>query len=441
MTDAAKAINGALAGAILQKAWADNAGCVCLKLRLPGRTALLLLSSRRGTPGAGVVEKRPPMAATPPALAAYLRAHAEGGRLFGAAGFGARGVALFFDGTGGRITLALDGDSSPARLFMADGSGAAKVSERWDGAGGALRPGATVAGLPETRDGVALGAEMAWAFLSAEGAKIVEGQAGESEAEAKKYVGRWRKKLARRIENIRRDLDGAPDPDGLRRLGDALAASLHLAKKGRAEADLPDPADPSATLRVELDERLTPGANLASLYRAARRAARTREIAGERLAEAIAELEGPEPGAVASKGKAASHGGGGGPYRRYRSSDGWLILVGRNRVENDRLLKEAKPWDLWLHAKDGAGAHVVVKKPGRDGEPPERTLLEAAGLAAAHSQLAGEKYVEVTVVEAGRVRKPKGAGPGKVLLTGGKTLRATPGAGNPVYLESRSAKR
>jgi predicted ribosome quality control (RQC) complex YloA/Tae2 family protein len=204
------------------------------------------------------------------------------------------------------------------------------------------------------------------------------------------------------------------------------------------------------TLSIPLDPSRTPGDNLDRLYKKAKKIHRAAKVASERLGETQRELEAGPPPQLAElaqgpgrgrQSSASARPGGGGkaagkagetlPYRRYRSSDGWLLLVGRNSVENDRLVREAKGWDLWLHARDGAGAHVIVKKPGKDTKVLQRTLAEAAGLAALHSKRSDETAVEVMYVEAERVKKPKGASPGRVLVSGEQTLRIAPGAGNP----------
>ena len=106
--------------------------------------------------------------------------------------------------------------------------------------------------------------------------------------------------------------------------------------------------------------------------------------------------------------------------------------MGRNGAENARLVRESKPWDLWLHVRDAAGAHVVVRKPGRESRVPERTLTEAAGLAARFSSRSEDGAGEVQVAEISRLRKPKGASPGQVLVAGDRTVRVPPGAGNPI---------
>src|SRR5213078_3460666 len=81
--------------------------------------------------------------------------------------------------------------------------------------------------------------------------------------------------------------------------------------------------------------------------------------------------------------------------RRYRSSDGYEILVGRAARDNDNLtFRVARPHDLWLHAADYPGSHVIVRNPNR-AEIPHRTIIEAAQLAAAFSQAKRDAKVDV----------------------------------------------
>ena len=253
----------------------------------------------------------------------------------------------------------------------------------------------------------------------------------ETERDRVRAEAEHRRRLERRIARIRTDLERLPDPGRLRALADALAASLHAVERGARRVVVPDPQRSGVEVEVPLDPGLSPSENLDLLYRRARKAERAREALAERLEASLRELEaGPSP-REPGRARDALAGSGSGPFGRYRSSDGWPIWVGRNGRENDRLLREARPWDLWLHARDAPGAHVLVRKPGREARCPERTLLEAAGLAALHSRKAADGAVEVMVLEAGRVRKPKGASPGRVLVAGERTVRVRPGWGNP----------
>ncbi|MFD1899604.1 NFACT family protein [Enterococcus termitis] len=107
----------------------------------------------------------------------------------------------------------------------------------------------------------------------------------------------------------------------------------------------------------------------------------------------------------------------------FYSSDGTLILVGRNNLQNDQLtLRSAKKTDIWLHAKDIPGSHVIIK----DNEPAETTLLEAASLAAYYSKYRLSAQVPVDYVQVKFVHKPNGAKPGYVIYENQKTLYVTP---------------
>ncbi|MGI6632032.1 MAG: Rqc2 family fibronectin-binding protein [Bacillota bacterium] len=103
-------------------------------------------------------------------------------------------------------------------------------------------------------------------------------------------------------------------------------------------------------------------------------------------------------------------------------SRGILYFVGGNARQNDYLLtKVRKPGDIWFHAKNAKGAHVLLR-PGPDAEPAEEDILVGARLAAERSEARASAKVDVDVVDAARVRKPRGAAPGFVTYTGQKTV-------------------
>ncbi len=112
--------------------------------------------------------------------------------------------------------------------------------------------------------------------------------------------------------------------------------------------------------------------------------------------------------------------------RRYNSSDGFEILVGKGSKDNDFLtFRVAKSSDLWLHAADYPGSHVVVKNPNR-AEIPHRTLIEAAQMAAFFSRAKEQPKVAVHYTPKKFVNKPKGAGAGLVSLSSFKTILVEP---------------
>ena len=111
--------------------------------------------------------------------------------------------------------------------------------------------------------------------------------------------------------------------------------------------------------------------------------------------------------------------------RRYRTSDGWEVWVGRNDQENDRITKSAPRNAIWFHAYGCPGSHVVLR-PWDQREPSREALQDAACLAAYWSKARGSKTVAVNYTEARYVQKPKGAPPGLVTIKNEKTLFVAP---------------
>lgn len=113
--------------------------------------------------------------------------------------------------------------------------------------------------------------------------------------------------------------------------------------------------------------------------------------------------------------------------RVYRSSQGRVILVGKNNAQNDWLsLRKGKPADLWLHVKVIPGSHVLV--PLEEGEefPDDTTLEEAAALAIYYSQARGSSQVAVDYTHVRQLKKPNSAKPGMVIYEQNWTLYLTP---------------
>ncbi|ACV69019.1 NFACT RNA binding domain-containing protein [Desulfohalobium retbaense] len=99
----------------------------------------------------------------------------------------------------------------------------------------------------------------------------------------------------------------------------------------------------------------------------------------------------------------------------FRSSDGFLVLRGKNKKANHALLtKAARPFDLWLHTQGGPGAHVILVRDHQGQEVPQRSLDEAACLAALASHASQADKAEVMVALVRNVRPVKGAAPGQV---------------------------
>lgn len=111
---------------------------------------------------------------------------------------------------------------------------------------------------------------------------------------------------------------------------------------------------------------------------------------------------------------------------QFISSDGYTILVGRNNKQNDELtIKTAYSTDIWLHTKVIPGSHTIIRTNGGE-KIPDRTLLEAAELAAYFSKAKNSAQVPIDYTEVKNVKKPNGAKPGLVIYDYYNTVYVQP---------------
>ena len=99
------------------------------------------------------------------------------------------------------------------------------------------------------------------------------------------------------------------------------------------------------------------------------------------------------------------------------------ICAGRNNIQNDRLLRQSAPEDIWLHAQKYHSSHVVIKTEGR--KVPDSVLTYAAGVCAKYSEGKGDR-IPVDYCAVKYVKKPSGAKAGFVVYTDYKTVLARP---------------
>lgn len=288
--------------------------------------------------------------------------------------------------------------------------------------------------------------------LDRAGASIVADRAGARAAAIVKAIARRRASLARRVEAIDADLARARAAPGLRDLGSLLLASLGQIPAGAKEAIVTDwTVDPPVPRTIAIDPARGPKGEAEHLFKRARklergaaiaierRTATEREISeltalADRASEANADLDaiereaarlGARPQRVGSRAVAEARR----PFRTFRGAHDRAIWVGRSAADNDTLtLKIARPHHHWLHARGGAGAHVIVPL-DRGEDCPSELLIDAAHLAAHFCALRGESPVEIAHCARRYVRKPRGAPPGLVSVSHAKTLvlRVDPG--------------
>ncbi len=110
----------------------------------------------------------------------------------------------------------------------------------------------------------------------------------------------------------------------------------------------------------------------------------------------------------------------------YISSDGYDIFVGKNNLQNDELsFRIAQGGDMWFHAKQMPGSHVIVRRKDRE-ELPDRVYLEAAALAAYYSSGKDSPRVEIDYTEKKELKKPPAAKPGYVIYHTNWSMLAKP---------------
>ena len=301
-------------------------------------------------------------------------------------------------------------------------------------------------------------------------------------------LGRYLRRLERKLDGLKGDLEQAMRAGEFRRFGEALLAYARTVPPRAASVTLPDPAEPGRTLAIELDPRLAAPANAARYFKRAARGERGQREIPPRLAAVQAErdalaaklaapaaagdeeaceaaalelerelfrlgrtlreqLRAPEPLTRRALGLAAPEAlahrrspttpprpaakRDALPARlqpwRFRSREGWDVLIGRTSEGNDHLtLHLARPEDYWFHAHGCPGSHVVLRRGKGPNEPSRATLEEVASWAAFHSKArtAGKVPVHWTLKK--YVRKPRGSKPGLVTIERERALMVRP---------------
>lgn len=254
-------------------------------------------------------------------------------------------------------------------------------------------------------------------------------------------------KNKRKIQLLEQEMKDAEKADTYRIYGELVTAFMHQIQRGDTVLEAINYYDPTnPTIQIPLDSALSPSENAQHYFKKYNKLKAAKKWNAEQIAKAKQEMEYLESVLVQLENaslndleqireeleeegwlKKTSR-----PSRKKKevpmpmrvlSSDGTLILVGRNNKQNDYLThKLASPTDTWLHTKDIPGSHVVI----RSKEISKNTLLEAAMLAAYYSKARESSQVPVDYTLIKHVKKPSGARPGFVIYEHQQTIYVTP---------------
>lgn len=267
-----------------------------------------------------------------------------------------------------------------------------------------------------------------------------------------KLVGNNIERCNRKLAIWQEALRNVSDRDKLRLYGELITANIYSIPKSVKSISLFNYySENEDYLVVPLEENLTPQENAQKYFKRYAKAKTTYEYTNKQLKETLSELEYLESVVhmlensatlqeinevrqelseqgyfkARKKGSQKKQQHKLSEPMRYKSSDGIPVFAGRNNRQNDLLtMKTASSGDIWLHARNIPGSHVIIKK--QHGGIPDRTLLEAAIIASYHSKAKMSSGVPVDYTEVKNVKKPPGAKPGMVIYEHFKTIIVTP---------------
>lgn len=258
-------------------------------------------------------------------------------------------------------------------------------------------------------------------------------------------------RIAKKLNIQQEELKKCADREQYRMNGDLINANIHLLQKGDMIAEVVNYfSEDCSMIKIKLDPMLSPAQNAQKYYKEYRKAQAAEQHLTELIEQGQAELlyidsvldalsraqterelteirqELTEQGFLKRSGKSnSSKQPPKLPPLKFVSDDGFTILVGRNNQQNDRLtLKDSRNYDIWLHTLNTPGSHTVIICEGS--RPPDRTIEQAAQIAAYHSSAKQSGLVAVDYTLIKYVSKPRGAKPGMVIYTHQSTLFVHP---------------
>ncbi|UCG62224.1 MAG: NFACT family protein [Candidatus Zixiibacteriota bacterium] len=256
------------------------------------------------------------------------------------------------------------------------------------------------------------------------------------------------RRLEKRLRKIEEDIKQAANYEEYRRMGELLQINFKSIKKGMSSIVVDDVySDSQKKIEISLDPSLSPNENAESYFKRYRKGREGLHLLKRRLQisrgeldellkiekelqqnfEAALERYGPEITSLIPKQAALGEVALRLPYRPHTLSTGLTIFIGRDGADNDRTTFEfARPYELWFHAQQCAGSHVVMKFPNKSFEPSRREIEETAAIAAYCSKAKNDTLVPVIYTQRKYVRKPRKAKAGLVTVEREKSVMVAP---------------
>ncbi len=437
-------------GGWVQKVFQPTPAGITLVIRARRRTLSLFVSADPGTARLHLLSQQPANPPSPPPFCQYLRAHIQGSRIETVEQVGGDRIVRIGLSTkeGSRsLMAAFTGKSADLLLLDAEDRILHSLNHGREKAGQVFAP-------PPVRPSTTAKPGREEAVEGDEGAPFPVSRAIERRYQQRDRESTLRrhqqarlaqlrrsiKKAGRRVEALRADLDKSARYQDYARYGELLKSNLGGVAKGQDYVTVVDYFDSTLPeLVIPLDPAKSAQGNMDDYFKKHRKYLTAAREVRPRLQQAEQDLQamrterraietgawqppaGPVPGS--SRGKKAeppprrARPARSGPFRRFTSTDGVPIYVGRNARENEELtLQFAHSDDLWLHARGTPGSHVVVRLE-KGVEPPHETLRDAATLALLYSDLKKSGKGEVIYTRKKWVKKTKGKIPGTVTVT------------------------
>lgn len=259
------------------------------------------------------------------------------------------------------------------------------------------------------------------------------------------------------IDELKKDVVNYRDFEKYRKFGDLLLINPRKAARGKETITVKDVfKEDQPEISIAIDPSKNIPDNAAYYYKKYRKARRGLAIVEERLASLKPKMEKLELLAAATdnagntdeldrirdhffgsrltpaastvrkaddKGRIKT----GRSFRRIEMDHGIIAFIGRDNRENDELtFSVASKHDLWFHAQQSRGSHVILRRPHRNYQFPKYIIERAASLAAFYSKARSSSSVPVVYTEIRYVRKPKGAPPGKVVYSNEASILVEP---------------